>query len=272
MRRPPLGVGQHAVVTGGSSGLGAALAGALADRGLAITLVARRAEPLEEAAAELRARRPGANIGTATVDVGDVERVAALFTSFAARGLPTDVLVNSAGILREGYFESLAPSDFTEVMHVNFHGTVNTVRAALPSLLERRGRVVNIASVAGLMGVFGYTPYAAAKHALVGFTESLRYEVEPRGVRVHLVCPGEFASPMVEQLEADRTPENRAHTLTIPRRTTEQVARDVIRGLDRDRGRIIPGRLTAATVLGQRLAPGISAAVARRRIAAAARR
>ncbi len=267
----PLAAGQHAVITGGSSGLGEALAGELLDRGLVVTLVARREAPLSEAADRLRSGRPGAQVRVATADVADAASVSALFARLADAGTPPDVLVNSAGILREGYFDALPPSDFTDVMAINFHGTVNTIRAALPTLVARQGRIVNIASVAGLMGVFGYTPYAAAKHALVGFTESLRYEVEPRGVRVHLACPGEFDSPMVAALEADRTPENRAHTLSIPRRSTEAVARDVARGLDRDRAMIIPGRLTALTVLGQRLAPGIGAAVARRRIRAAAR-
>lgn len=272
MSRHRLSAGQHAVITGGSSGLGEAVAGELLDRGLSVTLVARREAPLEEAAQRLSAGRRGARITTATADVADPASTEALFDDLTGRGLAPDVLVNSAGILREGYFAQLPASDFTDVMNINFHGTVHAIRAALPGLIERRGRIVNVASVAGLMGVFGYTPYAAAKHALVGFTESLRYEIEPKGVRVHLVCPGEFASPMVEALEADRTPENRAHTLSIPRRSTAAVARDLVRGLERDRGVIIPGRLTALTVFGQRLAPGIGAAVARRRISAATRR
>lgn len=266
-----LSAGQHAVITGGSSGLGEAVAGELLDRGLSVTLVARREAPLEAAADRLRAGRPSARVDVATADVASAESTEALFAQLALADQAPDLLINSAGILREGYFATLPPSDFTDVMDINFHGTVHAIRAALPSLLVRRGRIVNVASVAGLMGVFGYTPYAAAKHALVGFTESLRYELEPQGVRVHLVCPGEFDSPMVQELERDRTPENRAHTLAIPRRSTEAVARDLVRGLERDRALIIPGRLTAATVLGQRLAPGIGALVARRRIRAAAR-
>ncbi len=266
-RTYPLAAGSHAVVTGGSSGLGEAVAAELLARGVRVTLVARRAAPLEEAAARLQARYPAGAVYASPADVTDPLQLTELFDRLAADGRDIDLLVNSAGILREGYFETLDPSDFTDVMAVNFHGTVDTIRAALPSLLHQGGRIVNVASVAGLMGVFGYTSYAAAKHALVGFTDSLRYELEPQGVLVHLVCPGEFDSPMVEALEHDRTPENRAHTLTIPRTTTAAVARDLVRGLERGQRRIIPGRQATLAVLGQRLAPAIGNAVAKRRIA-----
>lgn len=270
-RRSGLRRGDHAVVTGGSSGLGEAVAAELVTRGLTVTLVARRTDPLRAAAARLESATPGATVFVETADVTDRAQLDALFTRLTGAGREVDVLVNSAGIMREGYFEALAPTDFTDVMAVNFHGTVDVIRAALPSLRRRRGRIVNVASVAGLMGVFGYTPYAAAKHALVGFTDSLRFELQPEGVRVHLVCPGEFASPMVAALEQGRTPENRAHTLTIPVATAAEVARALVRGVERGRDLIVPGRMATAVVLGQRLAPGIATRVARRRIAGAAR-
>lgn len=261
--------GDHAVVTGGSSGLGEAVAAELLARGLRVTLLARREPALVEAAERLRRSTGQTDIFVAAADVTEPAQLDALFARLIDDGREVDLLVNCAGILREGYFESLAPSDFTDVMAVNFHGTVNVIRAALPSLRRRGGRIVNVASVAGLMGVFGYTPYSAAKHALVGFTDSLRYELEPQGVHVHLVCPGEFSSPMVHALEQDRTPENRAHTLTIPRSTAAEVARELIRGVERNRDRIIPGRQASAAVIGQRLAPAIGEAIARRRIAQA---
>jgi 3-dehydrosphinganine reductase len=264
-----LRAGSRAVVTGGSSGLGEAIAGELAARGRTVTLVARRAGPLEEAAARLRARHPGVPIDVAAVDVTDPRQVQDLVGPAADR--PLDVLVNCAGILREGRFEELSPADFREVMAVNLHGTVDVVRAALPALRRSRGRIVNVASIAGLTGVFGYTSYASSKHALVGFTDSLRYELGPQGIRVHLVCPGEFTSPMVEALEQGRTPENRAHTLMIPASTADAIARDVVRGVDRDRDRIVPGRRAAAAVHAQRWAPRTSTLLARRVIARAGR-
>lgn len=265
-----LQAGEHAIITGGSSGLGYALANEFLARGLRVTLVARRLEQLEEAASQLRRRRPSGVISIASLDVTDHARVAEWFAGLDASQQP-DVLVNSAGILREGRFEELPLDDFRAVWELNVLGLIATTKAALPVLVRRQGRIVNVASVAGLMGVFGYTPYATAKHGVVGFTNSLRFELEPRGVRVQLVCPGEFDSPMVEALDQSRTPENRAHTQTIPKRSVEAVARDAAKGIDRGRALVVPGRTAAMAVLGARLAPGISAAVGRRQIAHAKR-
>jgi 3-dehydrosphinganine reductase len=88
---------------------------------------------------------------------------------------------------------------------------------------------------------FGYTAYCASKHAVVGFTDALRYELKPEGVGVHLVCPGEFDSPMVDDVDTYRTPENKAHTQTIPKLPVEPIAQAVIDGLREDRYLIVPG-------------------------------
>lgn len=260
-----LRAGQHAVVTGGSSGLGLALARRFAARGLSVTLVARTEAHLASAAADIVSAVPTAVIDYIPVDVADGSAVEAAFDELPA-GL--DVLVNSAGILREGYFERLAAIDFRTVMDVNFFGAVNTIRATLPRLKRRGGRIVNIASVAGLTGVFGYTPYCASKHALVGFTDALRFELNPQGVGVQLVCPGEFDSPMVDALELTRTPENRQHTLTIPKLGIDELADATVSGIDGGHQLIIPGAKTNVLVTAQRLAPGIANAIAQQRIAA----
>lgn len=264
----PLKPGQHAIITGGSSGLGYALADEFLKRGLRVTLVARRVDQLETAAAALRRRHPSGSVSFASLDVTDHATVAAWFDSLSPADQP-DVLVNSAGILREGRFEELSLKDFSEVWEVNVLAAIATTRAALPALLARKGRIINIASVAGLLGVFGYSSYSASKHGLVGFTNSLRFELEPQGVRVQMVCPGEFESPMVDALNEGRTPENKAQAQTIPPRSVEGVARDAAKGIERGRPMIIPGRLASLVVLGDRLAPSVSAAVSRRAIARA---
>lgn len=268
-RSAPFKPGNHAVVTGGSSGLGLELAHRLAQRNLRVTLVARNQAKLGEAADRIKAATPQAEIRTVAADVSDSASLADGFDRLVAVTGGIDALINSAGILREGYFERLGEADFREVMEVNFFGAVNAVRLALPHLLQaQKGRIVNIASVAGLTGVFGYTPYCAAKHALVGFTESLRYELEPQGMALHLVCPGEFDSPMVHALEQHRTPENRRHTLSIPKLPIEQIADEVIAGVEAGHRLIVPGRITRIAVTSQRLMPGMAASIARRRIAA----
>ena len=152
-------------------------------------------------------------------------------------------------------------------MDINFFGTVNAVRAALPHLKASKGAVVNIASLAGLSGVFGYTSYCASKHAVVGFSNSLRLELEPQGVRVHVVCPGEFDSPMVDVLDQSRTQENRENAMMLPKLGVDVIADDTIRGIESNQDLIIPGRPQRLSATAQRLAPGLVKSLTKRRVA-----
>jgi len=258
--------GKHVVITGGSSGLGLALAKPLLQQGARVSLVARNRARLEAARQALLIHQPQAQVTWQAVDVTDEPAITAAMAELATAQGGIDVLVNSAGILREGYFETLPVSTFRDVMEINFFGLLNATRAALPYLKASRGRLINIASLAGLSGVFGYTPYCSAKHALVGLTESLRFELEPQGLRVHLVCPGEFDSPMVDELEKSRTPENRAHTLTIPKTGVEAIVSGLLDGVAREQFLIVPGTLAKVAATGMRHLPGVFRAVADRTV------
>lgn len=255
------------VITGGSSGLGLALAKALAARGDAVGLLARDAGRLERAAAEIVHAVPGAKVATIATDVQDGAALEQAFVTLAGSLGGIDVLVNSAGIMREGYFEQLSVADHRAVMDINYFGTLHAIRAALPHL--RRSsmpRIVNIASVAGLTGVFGYTAYCAAKHALVGLSEALRYELTPQGITVQVVCPGEFDSPLVDALDEHRTPENREHTLTIPKVGVDVIVRAVVRGMESRRFLVVPGRLARLSAFGLRHFPALGRAVGDARV------
>ncbi len=234
---------KHVVITGGSSGLGLALAHLLAARGARITLMARNRARLDNAVHELRDRNPDIDLMAVSVDVNDEAAAATAIDRIATDRSGIDMLINSAGILRTGYFEELSMQDFRDVMETNYFGLLNTTRAALPHLKISRGRLINIASIAGLTGTFGYTPYSGSKYALVGLTESLRYELKPRGVTVQLVCPGEFDTPMVQGAQDSRSPENIAHVQTIPPLTVEVVAADTLKGIESGRFMIVPGRI-----------------------------
>lgn len=262
---------KHVVITGGSSGLGLELARRLVDQGARVTLMARNQAKLDEAIAELMRRRPGAQVSALSLDVSSEEGARKAMARAADDNGGIDILVNSAGILREGHFEQIPLQEFRDVMDVNYFGVLNATRAALPYLKSSQGRLVNIASMAGLVGVFGYTPYCSAKHALVGLSETLRYELTPMGVTVHLVCPGEFDSPMVDELELTRTPENRAHTLTIPKVSVELVAKDTLTGVQAGKFLIIPGFTTRATSHAIRLLPAVVRALGDRKVARARR-
>jgi 3-dehydrosphinganine reductase len=268
---PTMFNGKHVVITGGSSGLGLELARRLVDQGARVTLMARNQAKLDQAVAELVRRRPGAQVSALSVDVSSEEDARTAMGRAADADGGIDILVNSAGILREGHFEQIPLQEFRDVMDVNYFGVLNATRAALPYLKASRGRLVNIASMAGLVGVFGYTPYCSAKHALVGLSETLRYELTPMGVTVHLVCPGEFDSPMVDALELTRTPENRAHTLTIPKASLEVVAKDTLAGVQSGKFLIIPGFPARATSHAIRLLPGVVRALGDRTVARARR-
>jgi 3-dehydrosphinganine reductase len=199
-----------------------------------------------------------------SADVADEARMTHLMADIARSDGGLDMLINSAGILREGYFEMLPMSTFREVMETNFFGLVSATRAALPYLKACRGRLVNIASLGGLGGVFGYTAYCSSKHALVGLTESLRYELHPQGVTVHLVCPAEFDSPMVDELDTYRTPENRAHVLTVPKTSVDTIVKGTLDGIRAGRFLIVPGGFARGAAFGLRHFPGLFRASADR--------
>jgi 3-dehydrosphinganine reductase len=252
---------QRIVITGGSSGLGLELARMLVGESARVTLIARDAGKLDQAAAELRKRHTSARVTVESVDVCDEEATNAAMQRIAQASGGIDMLVNSAGILREGRFEQLPMKAFRDVMEINYFGILHATRAALPHLRASRGRLVNIASMGGLTGVFGYTPYCSAKHALVGLTESLRYELKPMGIRVHLVCPGEFDSPMVDELDRTRTPENRAHVLTIPKATVTRIAAGTLAGIRAGQFMIVPGVQTRVAAFGVRHFPALTRAL-----------
>ena len=262
---------QVIIITGGSSGLGLELARRLAAEGARLTLIARDRHKLEQAAQELHARHGGAHVSVESLDVRDEAATHTCMRRIVDAHGRIDMLINSAGILREGYFEKLALKDFREVMEVNYFGLLIATRAALPHLRASRGRLVNIASMAGLTGAFGYAPYCASKHAIVGLTESLRYELKPLGVKVHLVCPGEFDSPMVDELDRYRTPENRAHTLTIPKATVAAIAEATLAGIRADRFLIVPGMATRLVAFATRHFPALTRALGDHTIARAQR-
>ncbi|MFT3921796.1 MAG: SDR family NAD(P)-dependent oxidoreductase [Myxococcales bacterium] len=260
------------VITGGSSGLGLALAEALALRGQRLVLVARDRNRLERAVATLQSRVPAANVHALALDVTNVQQVHAAFAELPQKHGQVALLINSAGALREGPFEELSDQDARALMEVNYFGALNAIRAALPQLRRTRGRILNIASMAALTGVYGYTAYCGSKHALLGASEALRAELAPQGVRVQVLCPGEFDSPMIEELDRYRTPENRAHTLAIPKTPVPVIVRDTLAGLESERFLLIPGAPARLTAMALRHAPALVRWVGDLRIRTAAKK
>jgi NAD(P)-dependent dehydrogenase (short-subunit alcohol dehydrogenase family) len=190
--------GRGAVVTGGGRGIGAAVAGALARRGAAVVVAARHREEVDRVAAELRAA--GGAAWAAACDVADAAQVAALAEA-ARRHLGTvDILINNAGTASSAPLARITLEEWQRLFAVNATGTLLCTQAFLPAMTERGwGRVVNIASIAGLEGARYIAAYCAAKHAVVGFTRAAAQETAGSGVTINAVCPGYVDTPMTDE-------------------------------------------------------------------------
>ena len=178
--------GRHALVTGGGRGIGAAIAAALLAEGARVTLLARDRARLEQAAAGL-----DRDVGFAVADVADAAQVERAFSSARAHAGDIHILVNNAGQAASAPFGKTDEALWLQMLAVNLTGSYHCSRAALPAMLAGgHGRIVNIASTAGLTGYAYCTAYCAAKHGVVGLTRALAREVATHGVTVNAVCPG----------------------------------------------------------------------------------
>jgi NAD(P)-dependent dehydrogenase (short-subunit alcohol dehydrogenase family) len=187
--------GKHAVVTGASRGIGLAIARALQAQGARVTLMARDSAALAAAAREL-----GGATAWQQVDVTDTDSVAEAF----ARAGTADILVNNAGQAASSPFLRLDADMWQRMLDVNLTGAYHCIQAALPGMLDAGwGRVVNVASTAGLTGYRYVAAYCAAKHGLVGLTRALALELATKGITVNAVCPGYTDTDIVQDAVAN---------------------------------------------------------------------
>ena len=180
--------GRHALVTGGARGIGLACAQALQQRGATLTLLGRDRAALDAAVASLG--RQGA-VRAVAADIADEASVRAAFEQAAQDAGAIDILVNNAGQATSQRFERTDAAQWQAMLAVNLTGTYHCIQAALPGMLAAGwGRVINVASTAGLIGYPYVSAYCAAKHGVVGLTRALALEVARKGVTVNAVCPG----------------------------------------------------------------------------------
>jgi short-subunit dehydrogenase len=265
--------GRLVFVTGGSMGIGLATAERLAAGGADVLLLARRAEPLAAAAERVgaRRRRGEQRIHWRQVDVGDPGAVGmVLRDAMDELGTP-DVLVNCAGRARPAYFETIAPAQLDETLRVNFLGCWHTVQAVLPRMRARGrgGYLVNTASLAGLIGIVGYTDYSASKFAVVGFSQALRNELAGDGITVSVLCPPDVDTPGFAEENRQKPPETMAVSAGTSLLTADAVADALLAGMARRRFLIVPGRQARLSVALARWAPRVVAWALDRQVRAA---
>jgi len=188
--------GKSAIITGGSKGLGLAMAAGLASAGADVLLVNRNAAEGAHAANELSAnyKTKALSFGADITDKDQTEAMASLAIKSFGK---IDILINSAGINIRGAIDEVSLDDFTKVMDVNVTGTWLTCRAVIPHMKKNQyGKIINLASTLGLVGLSNRTPYASSKGAVVQMTRALALEMAPFNINVNAICPGPFLTEM----------------------------------------------------------------------------
>jgi NAD(P)-dependent dehydrogenase (short-subunit alcohol dehydrogenase family) len=258
-------LGKVVVITGAAGGLGRALARSFAAAGARIAALDRDAAGAEALAAELRSDgRQALGLACDVTDAAACERV---ISEVIRNWGNVDVLINNAGITHRSAYRRTDPEVTRRVMEVNFFGSVHCTRAALDALLESRGLIIVISSVAGFAPLIARTGYAAAKHALHGFFESLRTELADDGVGVLMVCPSFIATGIDRNaLGGDGRPARHAQQVVGVRALAEDIAADILHAARNGKQLLLPGRMAKLSWWVSRLAPGYYARVMARRL------
>jgi 3-dehydrosphinganine reductase len=236
--------GKMALVTGGSSGIGLAIAKQIVQNKGSVAILARRPELLSSAIVEIEKVRctQDQRILALQGDVTQFNPLKVAFEDFSKQhGFP-DIIINSAGVARPGNFSNLSMDIFHWMMDVNYFGTVNVLKILMPAMQKRRsGTIVNISSVAGFIGVYGYTAYGASKYAVAGFSDALRSELTPYNIKVSVVFPPDTDTPQLEyekQYKPFITKEIAGSAKLI---SADTVAREIVQKVARGKYIILPG-------------------------------
>lgn len=236
---------QHVIVTGGSSGIGKALGKLLAQQGANLTLIARDHHKLTQAQQEIRqvTLNQTQQINIASADVADRASITSVLAeAIATLGTPI-LLITSAGIAHPGYFSEIPVEMFEQTMAVNYFGSLYSVKAVLPGMIERQqGQIVLISSGAGLIGVYGYSAYCPSKFALRGLAESLRGEIKPKGINLTVVYPPDTDTPQLAAENKIKPLETKQITATAKVLSAEAVAAEILQGVAKNKFAIAPGR------------------------------
>ena len=257
---------QVTLITGASSGIGRALAEAMARQGYDVAIFGRRSERLEELKSRIE-QDANRRVVAAACDIRDAAKMRKHIMDVQKQLGRIDVVVSNAGFTIPGSFESLNVEDYRNIFDTNFMGMLNTLYPALPALKESGGTVVVVGSILGEFGIMDRSAYVSTKFALRGFYESVRYELKEQGIACLLVEPG-FVKTELRYMDkkgnrlktvSDRTKKKTSHGMAVP---PEKVAEDIMRGLPKQgfRKRITTGHAKVFAFLNW-LCPGLLAAL-----------
>lgn len=234
--------GKKAVILGGSSGIGLAIAKGFYKRGCEVLIGARSEDRLEQAKLEIKATNAyGGNVDTVSIDCGECETFQKKFESELAKFGGVDFLFYASGIYIPDYFEKSDARNFNSTIDINLKGAWFASQAALPYLKKSKGVLTFVSSIAGLMGVFGYSAYGASKSGVNNLAETLRMELMSFDIDVNVLCPPDTDTPGHEEEKKIRPLESDAVSETASLFTVDRVTHDYFKGLKKKKFYIIPG-------------------------------
>ncbi len=249
--------GKRVFLTGGSSGIGLSVARMLTGYGAHVWIAARGQERLDTALAELRTiARPGQRLGAIAMDIAERSQVdAAAKDVFAGLG-GLDILINNAGIAHPATALETSGEIYESMMRVNYFGAVNVTSAFLPHFrAQRSGHVAMVSSMLGFMGIYGYTAYAASKHALTGYSDCLRQELRDMNVGITVIFPPDTDTPQLVEENRIKPPETKAIAGEVKTLSADEVAICLLSAIRRGKYQVVPGGMGNLTHFMVRHAP-----------------
>ncbi|MBN2042022.1 MAG: SDR family oxidoreductase [Spirochaetes bacterium] len=259
-------------IIGGSSGIGLSVARLLVREQAVVVIFARRQRVLDYAVELIKKTAGNANnISAMRLDATDYAQVSMVMREALDKFGAPDLLVNCAGRALPDYFENISCDQFNETMKVNFSGVWHVIKELVPAMKRNGGHIVNVSSVGGYIGLFGYTDYCASKFAVIGFSEALRSELKFFNIGISVICPPDTDTPGFANENIFKPEETKMISGNIKPVSPEFVARKLLRGVKKKKFLILPG---FSVVLSNRLKgilPGLMDFILNRSLAGVAK-
>lgn len=249
-------------ITGGSSGIGLAIAKSFAKKGNDIVIFARTVSTLESAVDEIKKDASyfsvkKSRVNYYSVDTSNFNDTKTVFEKAISEiGIP-DILINCVGIAQPNYFENITPEMFDKTIKTNLYATWNACSILIPYMKQNGGHVVNTSSIAGFLGVFGYTDYCMSKFGIIGFSEALRQEVSQFNIKVSVLCPPDTDTPGLHEENKTKPKETKVISGNAKLQHPDFIAKAVLKGMQQNKLLIIPSVDGKITFWLKRFFPGL---------------